>query len=154
MWATAAQDEISTALNPTLLTFFNKKNMRSLTNEQFAMAERIKFDILCGLAPFEDISNERLINELATNNHYIVHADTLKEKYSDFINIMGREPTLEEIHQLQAEVYSELSERNMSAPYGYCPKCGAKGVQTERRPDGNTTCANGCVYRAKEAIYK
>lgn len=36
-------------------------------------------------------------------------------------------------------------------PYGYCPICGAKGIQRERRPDGNDKCANGHTYPSREA---
>lgn len=36
-----------------------------------------------------------------------------------------------------------MSEDYVDAPYGYCPVCGAKGVSTERRINGNTTCENG-----------
>jgi hypothetical protein len=38
------------------------------------------------------------------------------------------------------------------APYGYCPTCGAKGVERERRSDGNDKCENGHVYPAKSAV--
>ena len=36
-----------------------------------------------------------------------------------------------------------MSEKN--APYGYCPLCGAEGVSTEDRINGNTTCKRGHV---------
>lgn len=36
--------------------------------------------------------------------------------------------------------------------YGYCPNCGAPGERRERRPNGNDTCANGCVYPSKDAL--
>ena len=38
-----------------------------------------------------------------------------------------------------------MSEDYKDAPYGYCPVCGAKGVSTERRINGNTTCENGHI---------
>ena len=41
-----------------------------------------------------------------------------------------------------------------AAVYGYCPKCGAKGVMRERRPNGNDTCANGHVYPSSEFTYR
>ena len=40
----------------------------------------------------------------------------------------------------------------MSARYGYCPKCGAKGEFRERCINGNDTCINGHVYPSKEAL--
>jgi hypothetical protein len=35
--------------------------------------------------------------------------------------------------------------------YGYCPKCGAKGVTRERRPNGDDRCENGHKYPSKDA---
>lgn len=43
-------------------------------------------------------------------------------------------------------------EESESAPYGFCPKCGARGVARERRYGGNDTCENGCVYSSDDAI--
>ena len=37
------------------------------------------------------------------------------------------------------------------APYGHCPMCGAIGVERERRPDGDDTCAKGHVYPSRLA---
>jgi len=36
--------------------------------------------------------------------------------------------------------------------YGYCPECGAEGVERERRPNGYTTCKNG--HKCKSNDYK
>ncbi len=38
-----------------------------------------------------------------------------------------------------------------AAVYGYCPECGAKGVQRERRPNGNDKCINGHTYPSSKA---
>jgi hypothetical protein len=46
------------------------------------------------------------------------------------------------------------SEEDDDAPYGYCPKCGAKGVKRERRPNGNDVCEKGCEYPSKDALKK
>jgi len=42
----------------------------------------------------------------------------------------------------------------VQAPYGYCPvpKCGAPGVERERRPNGNDKCANGHEYPSADAL--
>lgn len=39
-------------------------------------------------------------------------------------------------------------------PYGYCPSCGAIGVERERRPSGNDRCFNGHVYPSAAARAK
>lgn len=40
--------------------------------------------------------------------------------------------------------------KDFQNPYGVCPSCGAPGVTSERRPDGNTTCANGHVHASAD----
>lgn len=42
----------------------------------------------------------------------------------------------------QFSIFKTLVESKEN-PYGFCPQCGAKGVMTERRIDGDSTCANG-----------
>lgn len=42
----------------------------------------------------------------------------------------------------------------LASPYGYCPKCGARGVRRERRPNGNDTCVNRHVYPSRSALTK
>lgn len=36
--------------------------------------------------------------------------------------------------------------------YGYCPACGARGKQRERRINGNDTCERGHVYPSRDAV--
>jgi hypothetical protein len=47
----------------------------------------------------------------------------------------------------------ELESQEPVAVYGYCPECGAKGVQRERRPNGNDKCANGHTYQSCKATH-
>jgi len=39
-------------------------------------------------------------------------------------------------------------------PYGYCPKCNAKGVFRERRLTGDDICEKGCKYPSRDALPK
>lgn len=43
-------------------------------------------------------------------------------------------------------------ENDEKSSYGYCPKCGAPGIQRERRIDGNDTCENNHVYPSAKAL--
>lgn len=36
--------------------------------------------------------------------------------------------------------------------YGYCPTCGALGVQRERRQNGNDTCEQGHTYPSRSRL--
>lgn len=38
------------------------------------------------------------------------------------------------------------------AVYGYCPVCGARGQQRERRPNGNDICERGHTYPTSDAV--
>lgn len=37
-------------------------------------------------------------------------------------------------------------------PYGVCPHCRGKGIQRERRPNGNDTCSQGHVYPSRSSV--
>ena len=41
---------------------------------------------------------------------------------------------------------------SMTDGHGWCPRCGARIIQRERRMNGNDTCANGCRFPSKEAL--
>lgn len=43
------------------------------------------------------------------------------------------------------------SSQGLVSVYGYCPDCGAKGLQRERRPDGFDRCVNGHIYPSSKA---
>lgn len=55
---------------------------------------------------------------------------------------------------LPHQTYIEKSEDIMdkTAPYGYCPICGAPGFMRERRPNGNDMCENKHEYPSKIAV--
>ena len=46
LWAKDAQTKISEVINPGILQQFGKKNMRSLTAQELAQSETIKFGVL------------------------------------------------------------------------------------------------------------
>jgi hypothetical protein len=67
---------------------------------------------------------------------------------------LAQEKALQALHNenerlgLYEDAYAE---QEPVAVYGYCPECGAKGVQRERRPNGNDKCANGHTYPSSKA---
>ena len=68
LWADEAQEKISDILNPILLNFYNKKNLRSLSKEETREIEGVKTKILFGIDPFSSISEEKLVSLLSTIN--------------------------------------------------------------------------------------
>jgi hypothetical protein len=108
LWANAAQNKIADVLNPVILKQFSKSNFRQLTTEEFAMAEKIKFMILCGLTPLEEVSDDRVIAELKSYKEFPAYIEELKARALHFQKVMNREPTIDEIRYIQSEVYSDI----------------------------------------------
>jgi hypothetical protein len=62
IWANRAQDKINEIINPILLSFYSKKNLRSLTANETKEAETIKTKILFALEPNSKISQESIMD--------------------------------------------------------------------------------------------
>jgi len=104
LWATAAQDEIGAIINPILLEFFNKKNLRSLSNLESKQLEDIKTNILFQLAPYANINDVEIskkmnepVDSSLINNYY----NWLKLISLD----INRELNVDEIKQAKASFY-------------------------------------------------
>ena len=108
LWASDAQDKISQIVNPVLLEFYNKKNLRSLSNEETRELDLIKTKILFTLDPFSDINENNTMQILANldkfNKHDTVSAYSvwLKELKSD----LNKDLTVDEQKQAKASFYS------------------------------------------------
>jgi hypothetical protein len=57
IWASEAQDEISKIINPIMLEFYNKKNIRSLANNEVNELEALKTKTLFCITPYSKISD-------------------------------------------------------------------------------------------------
>lgn len=68
LWALDAQEKIADILNPLLLDFYSKKNMRSLSSTEYSEAENTKTKILFSIEPFVAINEDLLIAKLNTIN--------------------------------------------------------------------------------------
>jgi len=58
---------------------------------------------------------------------------------------------LEFSNKLLSGLIADQGKEEINAIYGYCPKCGAKGVSREKRMNGNDKCENGHTYPSKDA---
>lgn len=107
-WAIDAQKQINDILQPAILKGFGKANIRKLTYEEYNQAEKIKFDVLCGLKPFEAIDLEKVDAIVKAGLSY----DSLKEEIStqvhEYRQQTNTEPTIDQIRLIQAEVYLSL----------------------------------------------
>jgi hypothetical protein len=104
LWATAAQEDIGEIINPILLEFFNKKNIRSLSNIENKQLEDLKTNILFKFNPYSNISEAEIVKQISEpidhnliNNYY---------SWLKLISIdINRELTVDEIKQAKASFY-------------------------------------------------
>lgn len=105
IWATNAQEKIAETINPVMLEFYNKKNVRSLSNEQTLELEQIKAKVLFELKPFSVIDNESI-------KHSLHNIDNCKEyiNYQSYIkqisNDLNKQLTIDEQKHAKASFYS------------------------------------------------
>jgi hypothetical protein len=107
IWAARSQDRISEIINPILLEFFDKKNLRSLSADQSSELDSIKTKILFSLKPFAKITPELINSSLATiddpkiHNIYIAY-----NKWSNTVqNEVGTPLSVEDHKQAKASFY-------------------------------------------------
>ena len=112
LWADEAQEKISELLNPILLNFYDKKNLRSLSKEETKELESIKTKILFGTTPFDVVSNEKILSLLseinkcsynALSDQYELYAKKIQED-------LNKELSIEEYRHIKSCFYSSVYE--------------------------------------------
>ncbi|MAR20530.1 MAG: hypothetical protein CMD25_00465 [Flavobacteriales bacterium] len=106
LWASAAQDEISEIINPILLDFFGKKNLRSLANDQSKELENIKSSILFNSTPFCTINKEYVQEKL--NNLDTQHLTTYSVWLRQLASELNKDLTVDDQKQAKASFYCLL----------------------------------------------
>ena len=106
LWAKDAQSKIAEILNPGILKQFNKKNMRSLTAEEYNRAEQIKFSVLYSLDYLEPVTEEGVRSVLAQKL-----SNGVIEKCEEWISNakvdINRKLSIEEIRNIRTSFYAE-----------------------------------------------
>ncbi len=115
LWANNAQEQISEIINPILLDFYQKKNMRSLSNEEYNEAEIIKTKLLLSSAPNSNLTEEYIVNSLgivdnSTKDIYPVFMDFLNKTKAS----MNRELTVPEISDIKSYFYSLVYDNSLN----------------------------------------
>jgi len=107
LWANDAQKTISDILNPALLSYYNKKNARSLTKKEQAELEYIKLGVLCNLQPYDEIT-PAIINKILEKNGMVAPEimETCKSLSVDFARRYDRQPSIDDTRQFQSSAYS------------------------------------------------
>ena len=109
MWAKAVQKTISDIVSPAMLKYFGKKNLRSLSAQQTEQLELFKFTLLCAIDPYSKIS-EDFIHSLSQSTASISkeYYNLYRSLFSDFVSNNGRNPSIDELRDIQVLVYSTL----------------------------------------------
>jgi hypothetical protein len=108
LWASEAQDKISQIINPILLEFYNKKNLRSLSSDETKEIDLIKTKILFTLDPLSVIASDKIIDILGNlsqfdkNETILAYSVWLKELKAD----LNKELSVDEHKQAKASFYS------------------------------------------------
>jgi hypothetical protein len=111
MWANSAQDQISEMVTKSILVGFGKATLRSLSNAEFDMYEKVKLDILCSLLPFEEITEEKVYNALANNQGInMAIAGSVKTLQAQFVLSRNRQPKVDELRQIYSTAYALVYE--------------------------------------------
>jgi hypothetical protein len=105
LWARDTQKTIASYANRGFLTYFNKKNMRSLTKEEFNYAEQIKFELLCGMEPFSEITHETF--PILTKNKIDA---SIHEEFNTWLD--NNDLTIEEVRNIRASFYVNYVEES------------------------------------------
>lgn len=107
IWSLDTQDKISNIVNPILLEFYNKKNMRSLANTEYEEAEATKAKIFFSIEPFAEVTTELVLSKLNTINS--IEINTKYYQYQQFnkaINSeLNRQLTAEETKYTKSYLY-------------------------------------------------
>lgn len=108
LWATKAQEEISKTLNPILLEFFQKKNLRTLSSTEYDELDSIKTKILFSMEPNTKISEDLVKASLSQiNNSNINSAMLLFNKWKFSLQSkLNSDMSIEDQKQAKAIFYS------------------------------------------------
>ncbi len=107
LWANEAQSEISTIVNPAILSHHEKASLRSLTKSEMDQLEHLKLCILCNIEPYIDITPE-VVADLLKNPITLSSsvAKMLPELKDDFFNRKDRQPNIDELRQMHVSCYA------------------------------------------------
>lgn len=108
LWASKAQDAINNTMNPILLDFYNKKNMRSLSTLEISETENIKTKILLNINPVEAITEATIAKAFANINDSEINI--LHKEYLSWLknlsSNLGSVLSVEDQKQAKASFYS------------------------------------------------
>lgn len=109
LWASQAQENIASIINPIMLEFYQKKNLRSLSSTEVKELENLKAKILFGLKPFCTINSEYISEKISEINHQYLQGYSVWIK--GVVSELGRELTADEQKQAKATYYAFINQQ-------------------------------------------
>ena len=110
-WAKSAQSSISSIITPGILKHYNKKNLRSLSSSECIELESVKFNILANLKYGSEITESKISDILSSKPKTPkTFKDCYASLYSSHVNNVKREPTVDELRNIQAASYAICNE--------------------------------------------
>lgn len=107
MWANDAQKKIAEISNPAILDIFKCKNMRSLSADEKAQSDYLNFSVLSKLQRYEEITPKLVYNILegqqTADTETVAMCKVLSYKFQQ---VHEREPTIDELKQIQSSAYA------------------------------------------------
>jgi hypothetical protein len=108
LWANEAQEKINEIINPILLDFYAKKNLRSLSKAESKEMDIVKTKVFFSIQPHCTI-DDSIINKVFANIQSENHT-TVVSAYNNWLKPIktqiNRDLTVEEIKQLKSSFYS------------------------------------------------
>lgn len=112
VWANDAQEKISEILNPIMLEFYNKDNLRKLSAKESFELDNLKTKILLNTQPNINI-DENYINKTISNidtNMTIQKLNSLNYWIKNISNELNKQLTNEEIKLIKSSFYASVYE--------------------------------------------
>lgn len=111
VWAAEAEEKISDIINPHMLAFYNKNNLRKLSATESKDVEAVKTKLLFSLQPLSNISEELLLSSFASLDKN-EDVNILYKNYQLWIkevsNRLNRNLTIDEQKMIKASFYSTV----------------------------------------------
>jgi len=120
VWAIEAQDKISDIINPFLLEFYNKNNLRKLSANETREIESIKTKLLFGIEPMGIIASDSIMSSLSSVNSN-VETQAMYKNYliwlKNIANDLNKTISTEENKLIKASFYSAVytTERELNS---------------------------------------
>jgi hypothetical protein len=112
IWANEAQEKISQIINPMMLEFFNKDNMRKLSAKENKELDSLKTKILFNIQS-NTVIDENSINKILSsidNNDTTIKINSLNYWIKNISNELDRQLTNDEIKLIKSSFYATVYE--------------------------------------------